>query len=337
VKTLGVITDLTEVEQDMRVFVTGATGFIGSAIVQELLDNGHEVLGLARSEAAAASLAAAGATSHRGSVEDLDSLRSGAAACDGAIHTAFFHKFSHASRGTRLRVMLAGSPRNIVPRFLAAMLAADRAAITTIGSALTGPDRPFAAAFGTMALSPGRLGTEEDDVDPTAVGGARGATEHAMLELAARGIRASVVRLPPVVHGDGDRAGFLPRMVTVARKNKVSCYAGDGRNRWPAVHRLDAAHLFVQALEKGEAGARYHAVAQEGIPVRDIATVIGRCLELPVASATAKQVTSRFSFLAPFLGADNPTSSTSTKRHLGWEPTRRPLLDDLEHGAYFGQ
>jgi nucleoside-diphosphate-sugar epimerase len=322
----------------MRVFVTGATGFIGSAIVRELLDNGHEVLGLARSEAAAASLAAAGATPHRGSVEDLDSLRRGAAAAaDGAIHTAFFHEFSHASRGTRLRVVLGGSPRNIVPRFMAVMLAADRNAITTIGSALTGPDRPLVAAFGTMALSPGRLGTEEDGVDPAAAGGARGATERAMLELASRGVRTSIVRLPPVVHGDGDRAGFLPRMINVARKNRVSCYAGDGRNRWPSVHRLDAAHLFVQALEKGEAGARYHAVAEEGVPVRDIATAIGRRLDLPVASANAKQVAARFRFIAPFLGVDNPASSTSTRHRLDWEPTRRPLLDDLEHGTYFGQ
>ena len=156
-----------------------------------------------------------------------------------------------------------------------------------------------------------------------------------MLELASRGVRTSIVRLPPVVHGDGDRAGFLPRMVNVARQNKVSCYAGDGRNRWPAVHRLDAAHLFVQALEKGEAGGRYHAVAEEGVPVRDIATAIGRCLDVPVASATPEQVAKRYGFLAPFLGADNPASSTLTRNRLGWEPTRRSLLDDLQHGDYF--
>ena len=319
----------------MRVFVTGATGFIGSAIVSELLASGHEVLGLARSEAAAALITAAGAVPHPGSVEDLDSLRRGAAAADGAIHTAFFHEFSHASRRTRRRVILGGSPRKIVPRFLAAMLAADRNAITAIGGALRGPDRPLVAAFGTMALAPGRLGTEEDEVDPEAAGGARGATEQAMLELASRGVRAAIVRLPPVVHGDGDRAGFLPRMIRVARKNNVSWYPGDGRNRWPAVHRLDAAHLFVQALEKGEAGARYHGVAEQGVPLRDIATLIGRRLDLPVASATAQQVKSRFSFLAPFLGVDNPASSTITRRSLGWEPTGPSLLDDLEHGTYF--
>lgn len=319
----------------MRVFVTGATGFIGSAIVRELLDNGHEVVGLARSDAAAASLTAAGATPHRGSVEDLDSLRRGAAGADGAIHTAFFHEFSHAGFGTRLRVLLGGSPRAIVPRFLAATLGADRGAIETIGHALSGPDRPFVAAFGTMAMSPGRLATEDDDVDPGSVGGARGATERAMLDLAAEGVRASVVRLPPVVHGDGDRAGFLPRMVAAARKSKVSSYAGDGGNRWPAVHRLDAARLFVRALEKGEAGARYHAVAEEGVPVLRIAASIGRHLDVPLKGATPEEVASRFSFLAPFLGVDNPSSGASTKQRLGWDPIGPTLLDDLDAGSYF--
>ena len=319
----------------MRVFVTGATGFIGSAVVKELVEGGHEVIGLARSDTAAASLAKAGATPHRGAVEDLDSLRRGAAGADGAIHTAFFHEFSHASVATRLRVMLGGSPRGIVNRFMAAALGADRNAITAIGEALTGPDRALVAAFGTMAMTPGRLATEEDQVDPDAAGGPRGATERAVSDLAARGVRASVLRLPPVVHGDGDHAGFIPRMIRAARKNKVSGYPGDGRNRWPAVHRLDAAHLFVQALEKGDAGARYHAVAEQGIPVADIAAAIGRGLDVPVASATPEQVAKRYGFLAPFLGADNPVSSTLTQNRLGWEPTRRALLDDLQYGDYF--
>jgi nucleoside-diphosphate-sugar epimerase len=321
----------------MRVFVTGATGFIGSAIVAELLAGGHEVLGLARSDAAAARLTAAGAVPHRGSLEDLDSLRRGARAADGAIHTAFFHEFSHASGLTRLRVLAAGSPRRIVPRFLAAMLVADRNAITAIGSALRGPDRPLVAAFGTMALAAGRVGTEEDDVDPAAVGGPRGATEQTMADLARDGVRTGIVRLPPVVHGDGDRAGFLPRMITVARKNNVSWYPGDGANRWPAVHRLDAARLFVQALEKGEAGARYHAVAEEGIPVRDVASMIGRGLSLPVASANERQVTTKFGFLAPFLPVDNPASSAATRRSLDWEPGHPALLEDLEADWYFTQ
>jgi nucleoside-diphosphate-sugar epimerase len=156
-----------------------------------------------------------------------------------------------------------------------------------------------------------------------------------MLDLAEHGVRAAIIRLPPVVHGDGDRAGFLPRMIKVARKNSVSWYPGDGRNRWPAVHRLDAAHLFVQALEKGEPGARYHAVAEEGIPVRDIAAVIGRRLDLPVSSAAPRQVTARFGFLAPFLAVDNPASAAMTRRTLSWEPAGRPVLDDLERGLYF--
>lgn len=319
----------------MRVFVTGATGFIGSAVVRELIEGGHEVVGLARSDTAASALTKAGAIPHRGSVQDLDSLRSGAAGADGAIHTAFFHQFSHASPATRLRVMLGGSPRKIVSRFLAATLDADRRAIDTIGRALTGPDRALVAAFGTMALAPGRMGTEDNEVDPDAAGGPRGATEHTVLDLAEGGVRASIVRLPPVVHGDGDHAGFIPRMIATARKNDESAYAGDGRNRWPAVHRLDAAHLFVQALEKGEAGARYHSVAEEGIPVIDIATAISRAIGVPVTSATPDQIAKRFSWLAPFIGVDNPATSALTQNQLGWKPTRRSLLDDLQNGTYF--
>jgi nucleoside-diphosphate-sugar epimerase len=325
---------LTEVKI-MRVFVTGATGFIGSAIVAELIGNGHQVIGLARSDAAAESLKAAGAIPHRGSIEDLDSVRAAAAGADGAIHTAFFHQFSHASLPTRLRVIFGGSPRKIVPRFLTTMLAADRGTIEAIGSSLAGPDRPLVAAFGTMALTAGRVATENDEVDPTSAGGPRGGTEQTMLDLASRGVRTSVVRLPPVVHGDGDRGGFLPQMIKAARKHKVSSYAGDGRNLWPSVHRLDAAHLFVQALEKGEAGSRYHAVAEEGTPVIDIATVIGRRLGLPVASASPDEIKARFGFLAPFVGVDNPVTSGSTKARLGWEPTQGQLLEDLEHGNYF--
>lgn len=319
----------------MRVFVTGATGFIGSAIVKELVEHGHDVIGLARSDASAKSLVAAGATPHLGSVQDLDSLRAGAAKAEGAIHTAFFHEFSHASLSTRARVILGGSPRKIVPRFLTATLAADRSAIEAIGTSLTGSDRPLVATFATMALTPGRVGTEDDAVDPNAVGGPRGGTERTMRELASQGVRTSVVRLPPVVHGDGDRGGFIPPMISAARKNKVSSYGLDGRNRWAAVHRLDAAHLFVQALENGEAGSVYHGVAEEGIPVIDIATAIGRGLDLPVTAATPKQIKDRFSFLAPFIEVDNPVTSASTKTRLSWEPTHRPLLDDLAHGTYF--
>lgn len=319
----------------MHVFVTGATGFIGSAIVEELIEHGHDVIGLARSDAAAATLTAAGATPHRGSVQDLGSVRAGAAKADGAIHTAFFHEFSHASLRTRMRVITGGSPGKIVDRFLAATLAADRAAIEAIGEGLNGPDRPLVATFATMALTPGQLGTEEDTIDPNAVGGPRGATEHTLGELATRGVRSAVVRLPPVVHGDGDRGGFVPQMIKAARKSGVSSYGLDGSNRWPAVHRLDAAHLFVQALEHGDAGSTYHGVAEDGIPVIAIATAIGRGLELPVASATPKDIKNRFGFIAPFIAVDNPATSASTRTRLSWEPTHPALLDDLAHGTYF--
>jgi nucleoside-diphosphate-sugar epimerase len=319
----------------VRVFVTGATGFIGSAIVRQLIDNGHQVVGLARSEASATALTAAGATPHRGSLEDLDSLRRGAASADGAIHTAFFHEFGHASVGARLRVMFGGSPRAIVSRFLAKTINTDRQAFETLGSALTGPDRPLVAAFGTMGLTAGRLATENQPADLHSVGGGRSASEAAVFALADRGVRASVVRLPPVVHGPGDRGGFIPRMVAVARKNRASLYVGDGLNRWGAVHQLDAARLFVLALEKGDAGGIYHAVAEEGLPVIDVATAIGRGLDVPVKPVEAAEAARQFSWIAPFLSIDNPTSSTLTRNRLGWEPTRPGLLDDLTTGSYF--
>jgi nucleoside-diphosphate-sugar epimerase len=317
----------------MRVFVTGATGFIGSAVVEELIGNGHEVVGLARSAAAAASLTAAGVIPHRGTIEDLDSLRAAAAGADGAVHTAFFHQFSHARLRTRLRVIAGGSPRGTVSRFLATMVDTDRRAIEAIGTSLAGPDRPLVAAFGTLALTAGRTGTEDDEVDPDSVGGPRGANERAMTGLADRGVRTSIVRLPPIVHGDGDH-GFLTQLVSGAREHGVADHAGDGRNRWPTVHRLDAARLFVQALEKGAAGSRFHGVAEEGIPFHDIAGAIGRRLDVPVAAATPAELRARYRYLAMFLGVDNPASSAATRARLGWEPTHRTLLDDIEHGSY---
>jgi len=282
----------------MRVFVTGATGFIGSAVVQQLIENGHEVVGLARSDASAAALSRAGATPHRGSTEDLESLRSGAAEADGVVHTAFFHAFSHASLPTRLRVILGGSPRGIANRFLRAMIDTDRRALETLAGGVRGENEAVLTAAATS-----------------------------------RGVRTSVLRLPPVVHGDGDH-GFAAQIIAAARKHGVSGYPGDGRNRWPAVHRLDAADLFVRALEKGEAGSRLHGVAEEGVPFVDVATVIGRRLGLPAATATPQEVRARFGFIAPFIGVDNPVSSAATRARLGWEPTRVSLLDDLEHGTY---
>ena len=263
----------------MRVFVTGATGFIGSAIVTELIGAGHQVIGLARSEASAKRLAEAGAEAHRGTIEDSESLRGGAVKADGAVHAAFFHAFGHASLATRLGVLFGGSPSGIFPRFMAAAVEVDRRAIETIGAALAGSDRAIVIAAPTMSLTPGRLATEKDAPDPDAVGGPRALAEETALATASSvGVRASLVRLPPTVHGDGD-TGFMPNLIGSARKTGVSAYVGEGANRWGAVHRLDAARLFRLALENGTDGARYHGVAEEGVPFRAIAEVIGRAFE----------------------------------------------------------
>jgi len=319
----------------MRVFVTGATGFIGSAIVKELIGAGHQVLGLARSDAGAKSLIAAGAQVHRGGLEDLESLRSGAAAADGAIHTAFYHEITHMPMGTRLRVVLGGAPSGIVARFTAAAVGADRRALETIAQSLSGTDRPLVAAFGTLAMKPGRLATEDEAYDPESVGAARAKSEDTMRELAARGIRTSVIRLPPIVHGAGDRAGFAPRLIQIARKKKESGYVGEGRNRWPSVHRLDTARLFRLALEKGPAGGTYHGVAEEGIPFREIAGVIGRRLNVPVVSKSPAEAAKQFSFLSLFLPVDNPTSSRLTQERLGWQPKQPGLIPDIDRPSYF--
>ena len=293
----------------MRAFVTGATGFIGSAVVQELIKAGHQVLGLARSEKAAKELVAAGAEVHRGSLEVLESLRNGAAAADGVIHTAFIHDFSNYGPAAE----------------------ADRRAIEILGGALAGSDRPLIVTSGTLlAQRQGTLATEEDAPNPSFPR----KSEEAALALAARGVRVSVLRLPPSVHGDGDH-GFVPRLISIAREKGISAYIGKGLNRWPAVHRLDAARLYRLALEKGSATARYHGVADEGIPTREIAEVIGRHLNVPVVSKSREEAADHFGWIAPFFGIDGPASSAQTRERLGWRPVEPGLIADLNAEHYF--
>jgi nucleoside-diphosphate-sugar epimerase len=318
----------------MRVFVTGATGFIGSAVVKELVNACHEVVGLVRSEESARALTAIGARVYLGSIEDVESLRRGATGSNAAIHLAFFHNLSHASLRTRLGILFGGAPSRIVSRFAAAAVEAERRAIEAPAASLIGSDRTLVIAFPTMALPQGRLATEEDAPDINAPGGSRAPSERAALALASRGIRASVVRLAPVVH-DREKHGIASRMIEIAKKKGVSAYVADGQNRWPAVHRLDAAHIFSLALETGFAGARYHAAAEDGIPVREIAEAIGRRLEVPVVSKSSEEATKHFSWLAPFVAADNPVSSQLTREWLGWHPAQAGLLSDLSGAELF--
>jgi nucleoside-diphosphate-sugar epimerase len=289
----------------MRVFVTGATGFIGSALIPELIKAGHKVLGLSRSEAGAKSIAAAGAEVHRGSVEDLDSLKSGAAKSDGVIHLAFNHDFSKFKENSEK----------------------DRHAIEALGSALVGSDRLLIVTSGTLLVAPGRLATEEDAPAATSASIPRLATDEAADAVAARGVRVSMVRLPQV--HDQNKQGLITYMITLAREKGVSAFVGDGKNRWSASHVSDTARLYRLALEKGAAG-RYHAVAEEGVPVRDIAEVIGRRLKLPVVSKTPAQAAEHFGWLGIFAGLDGPASSALTRERLGWRPVGPGLIADLE-------
>ncbi len=294
----------------MRVFVTGATGFIGSAIVQELLEAGHQVVGLARSDTGAKSLAAAGAEVHRGDLGDVNSLRRGAATTDGVIHTAFIHDFSQFQQSCET----------------------DRRAIEALGAELAGSNRMLIITSGTGLLPSGRLATEADE---PASASPRVASEEAARVVESKGVRVAVVRLAPSVHGDGDH-GFVPLLIGFARQKGVSAYLGDGTNRWPAVHRLDAAWLFRLALEKGAAGERYHGSAEQSIPFRDIAAAIARGLRVPLVSKSTAEAAAHFGWFAHFAGIDNPTSSQRTQQLLGWRPRQVELIADLERGRYFG-
>lgn len=299
----------------MRVFVTGASGFIGTAVTQELRDAGHQVLALARSDDSADILAARGWDVHRGSLDDLESLASGASLSDGVIHLAYNHDF--------VDMVAAGE--------------GDLRAVNAMGDALAGTGKPMVIASGTLLLVMGfsvplaRPGNEDDEPELT---GPRINSERALATLAQRGVRTSSVRLSPTVHGRGDH-GFVARLVTIAREKGVAAYVGEGANRWPAVHRLDAARLFRLALERGPANSRWHGVGDEGVPFREISQAIARHLDVPTVSLSPEEAAAHFGFLAPLVQLDNPTSSALTRERLGWRAENPSLLEDLDDGHYF--
>ncbi|SOD74589.1 nucleoside-diphosphate-sugar epimerase [Jatrophihabitans sp. GAS493] len=294
----------------MRVFVTGASGWIGSAVVSQLLESGHEVVGLARSDAAAATVADLGAEVLRGDLNDLDLLRSGAVDSDGVVHLGYHHDFSQMAEAAQL----------------------DRQAIDAFGAVLEGSGRPLVIASGTLGLAPGRVGTEADTPDPGVH--PRVANSSAALSYADRGVRSAAVRFAPTVHGPGDH-GFIAVLVAIAREKGVAGYIDDGSNRWPAVHRLDAARLVRLAVEQAPAGSVLHAVAEEGIPTRTIAEAIGRGLGVAVESIPAEKADEHFNWIGRFFGADAPAANKVTRELMSWEPTQPGLIADLDEGSYF--
>ncbi len=297
----------------MHVFVTGASGWIGSATVDELLAAGHDVVGLARSDASAAALEAKGAGVRRGDLDDLESIRAGAADADAVIHLANKHDFSDMAVSNR----------------------AERAAVDTIASVLEGSHRPFLLASGVVGLALGRPATEDDPSPFAGADAPRGGSENLALGYVEKGVGSVSLRFPPTVHGAGDH-GFIATIVGIARQRGVSGYVGDGANRWPAVHRSDAARLIRVGLTKAPAGSLLHAIGEEGVPTREIAEVIGRGLDLPVVSVPAEDAEAHFGWIGAFFGLDAPTSSSRTRQLLGWTPTGPTLVEDLGAGSYFG-
>jgi len=287
----------------MRVFLTGATGFIGTAVSAELIGAGHTVLGVARTDEAARTLASRGVEPHRGDLTDPSSFVAGARACDAVIQCAFIHDFSRFAENMEI----------------------EKTTVVAMLDALAGSGKPFVITSGVAMLAPGRVATEEDR--PQRQG--RGETEALVREAADRGLRTAVIRLPPITHDSGD-GGFLPPLVSVAREKGVAAYVGDGANRWPAGHRLDAARLYRLALETGEPGAAYHAVGDEGVAARDIAAAIGRRLELPTASLGPDEAVGHFGWLGMFAAIDMPASSERTQQRLGWRPTHARLIEDID-------
>lgn len=292
----------------MKIFVTGASGWVGSAVVPELLTAGHEVVGLARSEASAEALGALGASVQRGDLGDLDSLRRGAETADAVIHLAFHHDFDNFTTACEL----------------------DRSAITALGETLAGSDRPLVVTNGTAGHAPGHVLTE----DQPATSQSPRTSEHAALAFADRGVRVSIVRLAPSVHGTGDY-GFVPRLIDIARDAGVAAYVDDGVNRWSAVHRDDAAVLFRLAVEAAPTGTILHAVAEEGVPTRVIAETIGRQLDIPITSIPAENAFGHFGWIGAFFGLDMPANSALTRQRFGWQPAGPGLIEDLEQGSYF--
>lgn len=295
----------------MRIFMTGASGWIGSAVIPELLDAGHSVLGLARSDASAAKLGALGADVLRGDLDDLHSLRAGAEAADGVVHLGYVHDFSRMDDAAQT----------------------DLAAIETFGSVLAGSGGPLVIASGTLGLRPGEVGTEDDHPVPGLH--PRTGNSRVALDLAEKGVRSMTVRFAPTVHGAGGDHGFIAVLVGVARERGVSAYVGDGLNRWPAVHRLDAARVVSLGVDKAPPASVLHAVAEQGITSREIAEAIGAGLGLPVESIPAEQASDHFGWIGMFFAADAPASNTRTRELLDWTPTQPTLIDDLNAGAYY--